>query len=714
VPRVRDGGPAGRGLRAACITAALALGSSPARADSLDAQVNAAIERGIPVVRAQIGPDGAGRTRYHGGYPEGDTALLLYTLVKSGVPAEDPQVKTCLAWLRDRPPKMTYSAGLFILALDAFQDRSLDARIQAAAKWLEDNLHPESRRWNYPGGNATDLSNTQYAALGLWAAERHGHKARPDTWAALLAGVAELAHPDDGFGYHSDSRSTGAMTVAGVTVLELALARSPDGLLPARFADIRHRAKVAHEKGWAYVERRFSVVGNPLGAHALHEAWLHYYLYGLERLCAIAGRERIGAHDWYAEGARALVASQHADGSWGDPWDTCFALLFLRRATFTTIGRRRAPVEGEGVARTAPPARPRDDVRFVRRWLLLGPLDDPDDELLEKSFFEETRAQPRALSYSGPNRWEASRSLRDQVDLGGPTAPRAGTITCAFVWVHAAAETNAVLWIGHDNGCRMWFDGRLVHDRHFEEAYGPDSFAIPVHLEAGPHRLLMKVQNAGGPHSLWLRIARPDGAPAPRIRTSLTPDGAEFEAEATANPTGLPLDDLLCLVPREHKFRLTFDAADDLDSISIDGAYGPYPLVADDPTNRASHVPNPGATGVLALHPVSGERPATAYWKTKITDLTPKLRLRVSATTASAIGRADVVLRLGVFDGAMHWLATTVVGPDAAPDAKNWRWVEANLAGFEGREVLVCVEAANGGKRSWDWEGLWVDEMEIW
>ena len=53
------------------------------------------------------------------------------------------------------------------------------------------------------------------------------------------------------------------------------------------------------------------------------------------------GTDRFGAHDWYAEGAAWLLETQRPDGSWltanakggQGVWDTCFAILFLRRAT---------------------------------------------------------------------------------------------------------------------------------------------------------------------------------------------------------------------------------------------------------------------------------------------------------------------------------------------------------------------------------------------
>ncbi|MBI3856581.1 MAG: hypothetical protein HY293_12915 [Planctomycetes bacterium] len=61
-----------------------------------------------------------------------------------------------------------------------------------------------------------------------------------------------------------------------------------------------------------------------------------YLLWSLERLCMIAGVEKLGLHDWYAEGATILLRSQGPDGAWSGPYggaaDSCLALLFLRKA----------------------------------------------------------------------------------------------------------------------------------------------------------------------------------------------------------------------------------------------------------------------------------------------------------------------------------------------------------------------------------------------
>jgi hypothetical protein len=101
--------------------------------------------------------------------------------------------------------------------------------------------------------------------------------------------------------------------------------------------DWRKDAGVA--SGLSWLARNFSVTGNP-GPPSEEWAkndtkWCHYYyLYALERAGVLCRTEWFGRRGWYAEGANVLLASQGKDGSWnGNPTDTCFAILFLKRVT---------------------------------------------------------------------------------------------------------------------------------------------------------------------------------------------------------------------------------------------------------------------------------------------------------------------------------------------------------------------------------------------
>jgi hypothetical protein len=63
----------------------------------------------------------------------------------------------------------------------------------------------------------------------------------------------------------------------------------------------------------------------------------YYFLWSMERAAVAYGLDKIGGKSWYTWGADFLVTDQEKDGSWQGVHgsygaDTCFALLFLRRA----------------------------------------------------------------------------------------------------------------------------------------------------------------------------------------------------------------------------------------------------------------------------------------------------------------------------------------------------------------------------------------------
>jgi hypothetical protein len=129
------------------------------------------------------------------------------------------------------------------------------------------------------------------------------------------------------------------MTTAGLAALAIVKERLQ--ALNSLDAALSGRITPALVDGLAWLSKNYSVEKNP----GQGSGWHYYYLYGLERVGAFTGLQHIGKHDWYREGAEVLLKAQQADGRW--PWpegpemakassdmiETCFALLFLRRAT---------------------------------------------------------------------------------------------------------------------------------------------------------------------------------------------------------------------------------------------------------------------------------------------------------------------------------------------------------------------------------------------
>jgi hypothetical protein len=125
-----------------------------------------------------------------------------------------------------------------------------------------------------------------------------------------------------GWGYQGGAaKSHGSMTVGAVGALCI--------LDHMQGKDWRQDKDVL--EGLQWMNKHFTVTEN--AEYENKTRWHYYYLYGIERVGMLFGTETIGSHKWYREGAEYLLAQQAGDGHWNDVVDTCFAILFLRRAT---------------------------------------------------------------------------------------------------------------------------------------------------------------------------------------------------------------------------------------------------------------------------------------------------------------------------------------------------------------------------------------------
>jgi hypothetical protein len=198
------------------------------------------------------------------------------------------------------------------------------------------------------GGDRGDNSNSQYAALGLKACHESGIILPRETLERAVAwwrksqergeddkdgddrkpkrpsvATGTAAARPIGWSYGDGGQATGSMTAGAVGALVIY-----DAILGKPWKSDPDVAE-----GMAWLAKNFTVSKNPGG----EEEWHFYYLYALERVGMLCETEKIGAHPWYSTGARYILDAQQSDGSWktGEEavWDTCFAILFLRRAT---------------------------------------------------------------------------------------------------------------------------------------------------------------------------------------------------------------------------------------------------------------------------------------------------------------------------------------------------------------------------------------------
>jgi len=349
----------------------------------LDGLVATAIEQGVIYLKAKQTPAGVWDTPDAKGYPAGQAAFGALALMASGVPPTDPTVQKPLDFALAKPFDKTYSTAIALMALEARhaptpdalaamgpadQKRAWDAIpakltaaertfAKAAAAWLVENADTE-RRWGYPLRTATyryDNSCSQYAVLGLLAADRLGERIPAAAWERFAqhwisdqdtagptqeskratgpgGSVAPELARERGWAYRREGPgaggATGSMTCAGLASLSITRAQlqAMQALSPKLGAKIDEGLR----DGRAWLARHYEIADHPGNSGA----WIYYYLYGLERAGILAGFTHVAEHDWYREGAAWLCSTWVAGRAWNDNVnDTAFALLFLKRAT---------------------------------------------------------------------------------------------------------------------------------------------------------------------------------------------------------------------------------------------------------------------------------------------------------------------------------------------------------------------------------------------
>jgi hypothetical protein len=267
-----------------------------------------------------------------------------------------------------------------------------------------------------------DSSINQFVTLALWMARRHDIK----TDAALLR-VAQryrtIQVKDGGWGYtEADSSLKDATTCAGLITLAVDHAVKADAdkgkdkdkgkkladnikkdkniqdgmnflgqavgrtknisqdLRDQRHRDTEEMLKLIKDLQAATdpdeqrdVATRLNKLQEPVeklrGTYFAADAWGDlYFLWSVERVAVVFDLQKIGTKDWYAWGSELILKFQKPNGSWEDRFpglpDTCFALLFLKRANvvkdLTNKLRGISPTIGAGPNRSPTPAPPRD------------------------------------------------------------------------------------------------------------------------------------------------------------------------------------------------------------------------------------------------------------------------------------------------------------------------------------------------------------------
>jgi hypothetical protein len=332
-------------------------------------RVDRAMAAAVKFLLAQIGQDGRCKGDFPPGNPRfgGKTALCAYALLTAGADArKEPALRRAIQWLEQAKLQGTYAVAMRACAFASWNDPNARTVLEGDVQWL---IRAADQNGGYTytsrdGGPAEeyDNSNAHVAALGVWTGATRGVEVPPAYWRAIEKHWTAQQQVDGGWGYRippkaMQTRSYGSMTAAGLATLLVCL----DNLRQEDFVRCTASGEtkpIADSLKW--LEKNFSASENP----GKGVEWYYYWLYCLQRVGLASGLKSFGRHDWYVEGAAALLARQNDDGSWyydDRSAETSFALLFLARGSGPILaGKLRYPGKWN--------ARPRDAANLTR-WL---------------------------------------------------------------------------------------------------------------------------------------------------------------------------------------------------------------------------------------------------------------------------------------------------------------------------------------------------------
>jgi hypothetical protein len=291
---------------------ALSLGAStPGRL----AEIDASLLRARAYISAS--PEFAGARSF------GERTLALLAVLRAGASLDDAGIDAGLrsvfagaAAATAEDYGGTYHAGVLLLLLEELGEKSRvyshpDLPVQLARRLLDLQL---------PSGGWGDVSRTEFAALGLDAAERMGVALSNEVWRRIVEYLDECRSASGGWGYRPQDAPTGSMTVGGLIGLHCA------GAEPATMAE-----------GMDWLRARFRTDENPgtavSTAFSGGSGHRYYYLAGIAALYRASDSPL--AAEWLRQAQEALIEEQQSNGSWmGDASDcpSAFATIVLAEA----------------------------------------------------------------------------------------------------------------------------------------------------------------------------------------------------------------------------------------------------------------------------------------------------------------------------------------------------------------------------------------------
>jgi hypothetical protein len=159
-----------------------------------------------------------------------------------------------------------------------------------------------------------------------------------------------------------------------------------------------------------------------------------------------------------------------------------------------------------------------EKAQFISDWLINAFHQDVSDNFwsyLTTNYLgtPEGGINPAEGEPMGGQTWTAHAAEGPYVNLDAYSGGADFGASYAFARVYADSNTSCQLWLGYDDGVRVWLNSLVVLlDNRYGE-FTADMSKVNVNLNAGENRLLVKVSEWMGNHGFSARFCQSDGSP---------------------------------------------------------------------------------------------------------------------------------------------------------------------------------------------------------
>lgn len=154
---------------------------------------------------------------------------------------------------------------------------------------------------------------------------------------------------------------------------------------------------------------------------------------------------------------------------------------------------------------------------YIRHWLMTDTIDAPHGfgRNIDVDFLETAGGEPRMLPTAGGKSllidkthttWNPVVSQTDAVNISALVGHRDDAVAYAFTTIHSPRAQTATLFLGSDDGIKVWLNGKVVFRMSRLRVLKQDEDQVKVNLRKGVNALLLKITQDRGPWGFSCRL----------------------------------------------------------------------------------------------------------------------------------------------------------------------------------------------------------------